>query len=80
MSYITPTVWHAHFIAYSEAELYEHLILVIAIEKLKKVYKDVISDPESERTVSQWILLYGYIIEWLLQMYEKWSILSSEVW
>ena len=36
VSYITPTVWYAHFIAYSEAKLYEHLILVIAIEKLKK--------------------------------------------
>ena len=58
VSYITPTVWYAHFIAYSEAKLYKHLILVIAIEKLKEVYKDIISDPESERTVSQWIQLW----------------------
>ena len=57
MSYITPTVWYAHFIVYSEAKLEEQLTSVIVIENLKKVYKDVISNLESERTVSQWIQL-----------------------
>ena len=51
-------MWYAYFIVYSEAKLQEHLTLVTVTEKLKKVYKDAISDPESERTVvSQWIQL-----------------------
>ena len=58
VSYIMPMVWYAHFIDYSKAKLYKHLILVTVVEKLKKVYKGVISDLESERTVSQWIQLW----------------------
>ena len=31
---------------------------MIVIEKSKKMYKEVIFDPESEKTVSEWIQLW----------------------